>query len=189
MDPTSWFPDVMTMDFRLTTSRLTLRTHRATDIDWIQHVYSQPGVARYLLDGPANREDAERRVAERLKRTDLDGEAGALSLVIEHRGTPVGDVALWWTDRDRRVAETGWLLDPDYGGHGYASEAVRAVLSLAFQNYSTHRVAAQMDARNASSARLAEAVGMRREAHFRQDWWSKGEWTDTLVFGMLATDR
>lgn len=30
---------------------------------------------------------------------------------------------------------------------------------------------------------------MKREAHLRQDWWSKREWTDTLVFGMLASDR
>ena len=30
---------------------------------------------------------------------------------------------------------------------------------------------------------------MRREAHHRQNWWSKGEWTDTLVYAMLASDR
>ncbi|MGO3041113.1 hypothetical protein, partial [Ancrocorticia populi] len=30
---------------------------------------------------------------------------------------------------------------------------------------------------------------MRQEAHLRQDWWSKGAWTDTLIFGMLASDR
>ncbi|MET3511068.1 RimJ/RimL family protein N-acetyltransferase [Plantibacter flavus] len=30
---------------------------------------------------------------------------------------------------------------------------------------------------------------MRREAHLRQDWWNKGEWTDTVVFGLLASDR
>ena len=46
-----------------------------------------------------------------------------------------------------------------------------------------------MDARNTASARLAERVGMRREAHLREDWWSKGEWTSTLEFGMPASDR
>jgi len=51
-----------------------------------------------------------------------------------------------------------------------------------------HRVVAQMDARNTASARLAARVGMRQEAHFRRDFWSKGEWTDTLVFGLLASE-
>jgi RimJ/RimL family protein N-acetyltransferase len=46
-----------------------------------------------------------------------------------------------------------------------------------------------MDARNTASAKLARRIGMRQEAHLRQDWWSKGEWTDTLIFGMLASDR
>lgn len=46
-----------------------------------------------------------------------------------------------------------------------------------------------MDARNTASARLAERVGMVQEAHFRKNWWSKGEWTDTLIFAQLADDR
>ena len=54
--------------------------------------------------------------------------------------------------------------------------------------YGLHRVVAQMDARNEASARLAARIGMRHEAHLRQNWWSKDEWTDTAVFGMLATD-
>ena len=32
-------------------------------------------------------------------------------------------------------------------------------------------------------------IPMRQEAHLRKDWWSKGEWTDTLIFGMIASDR
>ena len=46
-----------------------------------------------------------------------------------------------------------------------------------------------MDARNTASAKLATRIGMQQEAHLRQDWWSKGEWTDTLIFGMLSSDR
>ncbi len=63
------------------------------------------------------------------------------------------------------------------------------MLELGFDHYGLHRVAAQMDARNIASARLAERAGMQREAHLRQDWWSKGEWTDTLIYGALASDR
>lgn len=63
------------------------------------------------------------------------------------------------------------------------------MLRIAFEHYRLHRVTAQMDARNDASARLAAALGMRQEAHFRQDWWNKGEWTDTLVFALLFGDR
>lgn len=171
------------------TERLVLRPHRQTDAGQLHHIYSRPDVAVYLLDDPWTEETAREKVSERIPKTDLDGETGALAFVIEHEQTVIGDVVLWFTDRERRVAEIGWVLDPGHGGKGFATEAVRAVLDLAFDHYRLHRVAAQMDGRNTASARLAANAGMQHEAHLRQDWWSKGEWTDTLIYGMLASDR
>lgn len=171
------------------TERLSLRRHRPDDTGWLQQIYSRPDVARYLLDEPWTQQDAATYVEQRLTKTDLDGPAGALSLVIERDGTPIGDVQLWFTDRERRIAEIGWVLDPDHARQGFAAEAVRAVLDLGFDRSGLHRVTAQMDARNTASARLASRVGLRQEAHLREDWWSKGEWTDTLIFAMLAADR
>lgn len=180
---------MMSLAFPLRTPRLTLRPHHEADVDWLYRVYSQPEVARYLLDDPSSVEDAEKRVCDRISHNDLDGQSGSLALVIEREHLPIGDVLLWFTDRERRVSEIGWVVDPNHGGHGFATEAVRAVLNLAFGRYRLHRVTAQMDARNTASAKLAHNAGMHREAHLRQDCWNKGEWTDTLIFGRLATDQ
>lgn len=174
--------------FPLVTRRLRLRLFMPGDQTWLHTIYSRPEVARYLLVEPWSVEDAAKEISKRLIRSDLDGDARALALVLERDGVPIGDVALWLVDAERRVAEIGWALDPGLQGHGYAREAVGAVLRLAFEHYRLHRVAAQMDARNLASAKLAAAVGMQPEAHLRQDWWSKGEWTDTVIYGMLATD-
>ncbi|MGO1316086.1 MAG: GNAT family N-acetyltransferase [Cellulomonadaceae bacterium] len=172
----------------LRTERLVLRVHEPADTEPLGAIYGRADVARFLIDPPWTPRDADRHAAERLSRTDLFGPSGALALVIEHRRVVIGDVALWLTNREHRVAEVGWVLDPAHGGRGYGTEAAAAVLDLAFTTYRLHRVVAQLDARNAASARLAERLGMRREAHLRQDWWSKGEWTDTLVYGLLDTD-
>lgn len=177
------------LDLPLKTDRLTLRAHREDDAVPLQKFYSREDVALYLLGGPWTPEQAVESVAERLPRTGLETESGALAVVIDHDGLVIGDAALWLVDRERGVAEIGWVLDPEHGGQGFAAEAAEALLSVAFDTYRLHRVAAQMDARNTPSARLAERLGMRREAHLRQNWWSKGEWTDTLIFGMLADDR
>ncbi|WP_448852077.1 GNAT family N-acetyltransferase [Corynebacterium sp. 335C] len=172
----------------LETERLRLRPHEEGDAGWLHELYSRPDVARYLLDDPWTADVARTKLAERLPKTCLDGESGALAVVIEHDGTPIGDVALWLTDREHRQAEIGWVLDPGHGGRGFASEAVRAVLALGFGHYGLHRVTAQMDARNTASAALARRVGLRLEAHHVRDWFSKGEWTDTLVFARLASE-
>lgn len=96
---------------------------------------------------------------------------------------------MWLTDHEHRQGEIGWVLDPAHGGQGFASEAVRAVLALGFNHYRLHRVTAQMDARNSASAALARRVGLRLEAHHVQDWFSKGEWTDTLIYARLASEH
>ena len=178
-----------TAQWPLVTERLRLRLHDADDAVWLYKLYSQPGVARYLVDEPWTKEVTRDKLAERLEKTDIDGETGALALVIEHGGVPIGDVALWLTDHEHRQCEIGWVLDPTHGGQGFASEAVRAVLSLGFDLYKLHRIAAQMDARNSASAALARRVGLRLEAHHVQDWFSKGEWTDTLIYAKLSSEN
>lgn len=170
------------------TERLTLRLHQHGDAAPLQQIYSKPDVARYLLDEPWSQEEAESRISTRVGQVALDQPGTALSLVIEYENSVIGDVLLWLTDVEHRIAEVGWVLDPAYAGRGLATEAVRAVLKLGFERYDLHRIAAQMDARNTASARLAERLGMQHEAHLRQDWWSKGEWTDTLIYGALAAD-
>lgn len=178
-----------TVSFPVTTARLTLRLHESSDATPLFEIYSRPDVAVYLLEDPWSEEDAAAKVAKRIEQSGLDVPAHALMVAIEHAGTVIGDVQLWYTEAEHKVAEIGWVLSPDFGGQGFAAEAVTAVLDLAFDTYGCRRVLAQMDGRNKASAKLAERVGMTREAHFRQDWFSKGEWTDTLVYAMLATDR
>ncbi|HEV8558436.1 MAG TPA: GNAT family protein [Actinophytocola sp.] len=50
------------------------------------------------------------------------------------------------------------------------------------------RVSAECDARNTASARLLERLGFRREGLRIEHTWIKGEWTDDLLFGLLARD-
>lgn len=177
------------LSFPIATERLQLRPHTEADAAPLQAIYALPDLVRYLPCEVWTHDDAVAKVAEYIPRTDLDGDTAALALVIEHAQTVIGHVLLWLTDREHRVAEIGWVLDPAYGGQGYAFEAAKTLLDLAFDRYRVHRVVARLDARNTASARLADRLGMRREAHLRESEWAKGEWVDMLLFGMLAADR
>jgi aminoglycoside 6'-N-acetyltransferase len=85
-------------------------------------------------------------------------------------------------------ADIGFTLDKRYQGRGYATEAVRAMLRLLFTELKLRRVSAECDARNHASARLLERVGFQREGLRRKHTWAKGEWTDDLLYGVLAAD-
>jgi RimJ/RimL family protein N-acetyltransferase len=172
----------------IVTERLTLRTYREDDLEPTLAYYALPEVARYIPYEPWTHEDAVEQLHRRLRRTGIDGEEKALGLVAEHGGRVIGDVGLWCADDTRRRGEMGWAFRPDVTGHGFATETVRAVVDVAFGHYGMQRVFAQLDARNSASARLCERVGMRQEAHLRRDWWCKGEWSDTLVYGLLREE-
>ena len=104
------------------------------------------------------------------------------------RGIVIGDVVLFWRSREHASGEIGYVFHPDYGGQGFATEAVRALLDIAFGTYRLRRVIARIDARNLGSVRLVERVGMRKEAHLIENEWFKGAWSDEIDYAMLQRE-
>jgi RimJ/RimL family protein N-acetyltransferase len=98
----------------------------------------------------------------------------------------VGHISL--TVEPHRQGEIGFIFHPDHQGRGYATEAAAAVLAIAFGAYGLHRVFGRLEARNVASARVLEKLGMRREAHLRENEWIKGEWQSELVYAVLARE-
>ncbi|HEU4792335.1 MAG TPA: GNAT family protein, partial [Nitrolancea sp.] len=87
-----------------------------------------------------------------------------------------------------READIGYELDSRFWGHGYATEAVRALLAFGFEQLGLHRIWAHCLAENVASIRLLERIGMRREGHLRENEWQQGHWHDTLIYAMLAQE-
>jgi RimJ/RimL family protein N-acetyltransferase len=170
------------------TDRLVLRAHEPADAERLFGYYSDPRVALHLLTPPLDRRGAEAEIRRRLSRHAGEGRPPILTLAIEHEGEMVGDLILMLQGPSCSQAEVGWVLDPRAAGRGIATEAARALVDLAFDHYGVHRVWAQLDARNERSAALCERLGMRRESHKLRDFWSKGEWTDSYEYAVLAEE-
>jgi len=111
------------------------------------------------------------------------------TLVVELRdsGELIGHVNVM-VDPDNRQGEIGFIFHPDHQGHGYATEASRALLDHAFEHYDLHRVFGRLEPRNEASARVLEKLGMRREAHLIENEWVKGEWQSEAVYALLARE-
>ncbi|HEX6140174.1 MAG TPA: GNAT family protein [Candidatus Limnocylindria bacterium] len=172
------------------TERLLLRPFEDGDLPALYEMQRREDVTRYLYWGPRSL-DAVRDFLERMKlMTGLDEESNALRLagVLPDTGELVGDYSLFRTSREHRQGEIGYITHPDHGGRGYAVEAARALLKVGFEIYGLHRVMASCDARNAASETVMKRLGMRCEAHFRENELVKGEWTDELIYALLADE-
>lgn len=177
-------------DLPLRTDRLVLRAFTADDLDVLYAYRSRPDVTRYLYHGPYDRAAAVAAIERMRVRTALreQGDVLNLALVLPETGELIGDVLLIWTSAEHRQGEIGYVLHPDHAGHGYVTEAAREMLRLGFDGLGLHRIVGRLDARNTASARVLERLGMRREAHLRENEFVKGEWADEMVYALLARE-
>lgn len=175
-------------EYPIRTQRLLLRPYRPGDTDAVFAYHRLPETARYLENEPMSRAEAKALVTRRVGSSTLAGVGEVLNLVVELARTRrlVGDCVLFWCGAGQ--AEVGYVLHPAHWGHGYATEAVGALLRLGFEDLGLHRIAARCDARNTASARVMERSGMRREAHLVQSEFIKNEWTDELIYAILRSE-
>jgi RimJ/RimL family protein N-acetyltransferase len=172
------------------TERLTLRAFTRGDVDAVFAYRQREDVARYLFDGPMSYESCAETVQARIGQVALAAENDRITLAVVRRADDVlvGEITLIWRSVVSHQGEVGFVFNPEFHGQGYALEAVRALVALGFGTVGLHRIYARCDPRNAPSYRLMERLGMRREAHFREQTLLKGEWTDEYIYALLARD-
>ncbi|HDR7690182.1 GNAT family N-acetyltransferase (plasmid) [Bacillus toyonensis] len=170
----------------ITTERLIIRPFKGTDLQDVFAIYNNDDTCKYLLHNKWTHEDMQKRFDQKLANNVLTTES-ILSLAVIYRTKVVGDLSVWYTDMKDTV-EIGYSFSNEVAGRGLATEAVSSLVFKLFDEFNVHRIQANLDARNTASQKLCERIGMRQEAHFIQDFWSKNEWTDSLVYGMLSSD-
>ncbi|EEP73974.1 acetyltransferase [Micromonospora sp. ATCC 39149] len=174
----------------LTTERLVVRDWTADpgDLARIYDIYSRPEVIRWLgaasglpLTDPAGA--ADRLAWWRERHAGHGSRYGTWAIEARATGLVVGTVLLKpLPGRDERVPttdiEVGWHLHPDSWGHGYATEAARAVVTRELAA-GTPQVWAVVAPGNAASAAVARRLGMAHVGR-RTDWYG-GEELDAFV--------
>jgi len=148
---------------------------------------SDAEVARYLYWDPRTAAEVREILARKSRYTALRAPGDDLVFAVELRsgGEVVGDCGLHWNDDEHRQGEIGFIVNPAHQSHGYATEAGREVLRIAFEQTGLHRVVGRLEARNTASAQVLEKLGMRREAHLIENEWVKGEWQSEVVYALL----
>ena len=143
----------------IVTDRLRLRAPRLQDYPAYEAVFLSDR-ARHM-GGPFTAEDAFSDFAQAVAGWMLRG-AGAWTITARDEDAPLGWVYLWYEFGDPEP-EIGWVLTAGAEGQGYALEAARAVHPRAMAQFGSGRVVSYIDAGNHRSARIAQALGARRD--------------------------
>jgi [ribosomal protein S5]-alanine N-acetyltransferase len=171
------------------TPRLVLRELGDNDAPAVQAYAGNIEVVRYLDWGPSTPEDTVRFLAvARAARDAVPRTAYHLAIALKGGSTLIGSCRIEIRSAANGSGDLGYVLNRQHWGHGYATEAIRHLLSFGFERLALHRIWATCDVENRASARVLEKIGMRREGHLRQNVRRKGEWRDSYLYAILAPE-
>jgi RimJ/RimL family protein N-acetyltransferase len=153
------------VDHLLSTERLVLRPVTAGDHAALLAHWTQPDVRRFLFDGAAL---SAAEVAETIEESIGDFAARGFGIWLIELGSAAGLVstaaALVGTAGLRPLGDTGleifYSLAPGAWGHGYATEAARAVVEYGLGPLGLPEVLAEVDEGNAASVAVVRRLGM-----------------------------
>ena len=138
----------------LETERLVLRTPTLADVKAIANIANDPRIAENLrrLPHPYRVKDAETFIGSLARSRER-------VFLIEHDDDLIGVASLDFTNGS--APELGYWLGVDHWGKGFATEAARAAIDHAFEEFDADRVQAGARVTNPASRHVLEKCGFQ----------------------------
>jgi len=153
------------------TARLLVRRSRPSDADAISAYRSDPAVNRYQGWARTDPEGVRAEIEAMVSRSPGDPGGWVQYSVLEQATQRlVGDVGMSPADEEPGVIKVGYTMDPRHQGRGYATEAVGALIVIAFETLGAEVVRAYASSENVPSIRVAEKVGMTLVERFERSY-------------------
>jgi RimJ/RimL family protein N-acetyltransferase len=163
----------------------TIRRARADDVDFLVELARDQDVRPFLGAVTATEADAVHEEIARSEREPHDFGR----FVIEVDGERVGTVGFELVNRRSRIAHLERLaVHPSFRGRGVGEDAARALQRHLVHDLGYHRLQLEIYGFNERAQQHADRAGYVREGVRRRAYWRHGEWTDGVMYGLLADE-
>ena len=171
------------------TERLLIRPFRLEDAAALAAYRDDPAVAKYQnWTRPFTIERAEQLVSELVAMEGPENDQWWMAVIADAAsGETLGDLALHLSWQ-RRTAEVGYTLATAHWGHGYAVEALTAMIEYLFDGLGVTRVFGILHPDNPASAMVLERSGLLFEGHTKSSFWLGDEVSDDWIYGLTRSD-
>ena len=172
----------------LETERLLLRRIEKSDADDMYEYSCDRDVTKYLLWDAHPSEEYTQNYIAYLQERYAAGDFYDFAIVLKETGRMIGTVGFTSFDLPNNSAEVGYVVSPSYQGRGYATEALKRLISFGFDVLGLSRISAVCMDGNAASLRVMEKSGLKREGLLRCAVLAKGEMKDVHVSAITEKD-
>jgi len=165
------------MTYPLITERLSIQPLSMADLETFVEYRQDPEIARYQSWDTSYAHSQAEELIQSQNGVLLPEKADWLQLGIHlgASGELIGDLAIHRLDEERIAFEIGFTLARQFQGHGYAREALLALMDYLLNEVGATKLEASTDRRNMSSIKLLEAVGFQRDLNRTYTEVFKGE--------------
>jgi ribosomal-protein-alanine N-acetyltransferase len=168
------------------TAAIELRDFRPEDATAVHRWFNDPRVTADLVGSRESfSEDDARGWVERATDASRDRK---WAILLDGRDEPVGFVALFGLDRETGPELAVLVGEPDAWGQGVAREAERQACLRAFEEYSAHRIHAEIPATNRAAQKVVTFLGFQREGVMRNAIRRDDGVVDNEVWGLLPEE-
>lgn len=168
------------------TQRTKLRPLKLSDKEDLYHYRSDAETNKYQNWVPENLEEVVQYIETNPTEFNVVGTWFQLAIVEKETDKVIGDIGVHFID-DQQV-ELGVTLSKAKQGKGLATESMKGIVTYLFKELKKHRIVTSIDPRNASSLNLMKRLGFRKEGHFKESLFFKGEWVDDIVYAILRKE-
>lgn len=160
----------------LRTERLSLRAMHPIDTEDMYDYARREEVTRYLLWSPHPNESYTKQYLSYIQSRYALGDFYDWAIIDQESRRMIGTCGFARIDTANASAELGYVLNPDFAGRGYATEAAKRVMEFGFSELGLHRIEARFMVGNAPSQRVMEKLGMSFEGYHKDAIYVKGEY-------------
>lgn len=169
-------------------ARVRLRPMEGADAPGVFAMYSDEEVSRYLARPRLTEPGQAMEVIDRARKGYEDGTSLQLTLERRDDNAFLGVCLLFNFHAPSARGEIGYALGRPHWSRGYVREGLPALVDHAFRGMGLHRLEADIDPRNAASARVVQRLGFRPEGLLRERWVVGGERSDSAIYGLLRRE-
>lgn len=172
----------------LETERLLIRPLTLADAQDIYQISSDDAVSRYVLwDTHRSIADSRAFIKQTLRQYRM-GEPSSWAIQSKETGRVIGTIGFVSISREHACAEVGYSLGRPHWNRGYATEALRSLISYGMETMHLNRIEALYDLNNPASGRVMQKAGMLREGILRQKVYNKGHYVDVCICSILSRE-
>lgn len=143
----------------LNTERLYLRKILTADVERVHYFRSDKEINQFIKrPQPQTLEMAAAHI-QKITAEIRANKSITWGIMLQGSTALIGSICLWNFSKDKKTAEVGYDLDPQFQGKGIMSEALIAVLDFGFNREGFKTIKAYTDYRNIPSKNLLKQHG------------------------------